>query len=217
MTETLVQIYWQQKLNHYYTHESNTRSSTKPWCCCNSDMMKSVQKNKTKHLIFHFYSDKLKKWPNTLFEYFIFTVTNWKNGQTRFFKASRTSTTLPHHPLSQSFNLKQNPSVQAQRNEPTAQLYRLSGNAIKTRHDVTTVFNRLGEHPGCFKSVILWLQWLFSFPYLFNFGVSSTTCNNAEQTSKDAVLRNISAAWEKTYEWRQFVALIANECLKTQF
>jgi len=70
------------------------------------------------------------------------------------------------------FNLKQKPSVQVHHKESRLlhsllPLYRLSGNASKTTHDVAKLFSKQGEQPGCLKSGMVSLHWLFSLLCLF--------------------------------------------------
>ena len=97
------------------------------------------------------------------------------------------------------FNLKQNPTVQVHFKESSLlhsllPLYRSSGNASKTTHDITKLLTRHGEQPGRFKST--WLHWRFFSLFIYlNSSVTEQPAVMLEQTSKNrsTVLKNISA------------------------
>jgi len=76
-------------------------------------------------------------------------------------------------------------------------LCRLSGYASKTTYDVTTLFTKHGEQPGCFKSAWLHRRFFSLFIYL-NSSAAEQPAVMIEQTSKNrsTVLKNISAGWE---------------------
>ena len=110
-------------------------------------------------------------------------------------------TDKPHHLPSQSRLFQHEAKLictsPLPRVQPTAQL--ASAVEVKSEmlstHDVTKLFNRQGEHPGCFKSAKVWLYRFFCFVYLTS-GVLQQPAFLLEQTIKNrsAVLRNISVA-----------------------
>jgi len=104
-------------------------------------------------------------------------------------------TDKPHHLPSQSrlFQPKAKPICTSPL-QGISLLY--SGNASKITHDVTKLFIRQGEHPGCYS--LAPLAFFFSLSIYLTLGVLEQPAVMLEQRSKNrsAVLRDISAAWE---------------------
>jgi len=95
------------------------------------------------------------------------------------------------------FNMKQNPSVLVHYKESSilhSLLLLSSGNASKATHDVSKLFTRQGEQPGCYS--LARLAFFFSLFIYLTSGVLEQPAVMLEQTSKNrsAVLRDISAA-----------------------